>query len=63
MLIVWKTDKGRWSVRPAEWAGEYNVKTGCISENGCSHIAIFTNERDARQYATIVNACRERREK
>ena len=61
MLVVCETDRGRWSVRPAEWAGEYDFNTGRISESGCAHIAIFESHRDARQYAAIVNACEERR--
>lgn len=61
MLVVNKTDKGRWSVRPADWAGIYDIDTGSIHEDGAVHIAIFESERNAKQYAAIVNACTERR--
>ena len=61
MLVVWKTDKGRWSVRPDDWTGAYEVETGNICEDAVAHIAIFESERNAKQYAAIVNACEERR--
>ena len=61
MLVVNKTDKGRWSVRPDDWIGAYEVETGNICEDAVAHIAIFESERNAKQYAAIVNACEERR--
>lgn len=61
MLVVWKTDKGRWSVRPDDWIGAFEVETGNICEDAVAHIAIFESERNAKQYAAIVNACAERR--
>ena len=61
MLVVNKTDKGRWSVRPDDWIGAYEVETGNICEDAVAHIAIFESERNARQYAAIVNACEEMR--
>lgn len=61
MLVVNRTDKGRWSVRPSDWIGAYEVLTGNICEDAVAHIAIFESERNAKQYAAIVNACEERR--
>lgn len=63
MLVVWKTDKGRWSVRPDDWIGAYEVETGNICEDAVAHIAIFESERNARQYASLVNALRRYRKR
>lgn len=63
MLVVCRTDKGRWSVRPADWIGAHEVETGNICEDAVAHIAIFESERNARQYAAIINACEERKQR
>jgi len=61
MLVVWRTDKGRYSVRPDDWVCVMDYKTGVLYEDQCNHTAIFADERNAEQYAAIVNACERRR--
>lgn len=45
-LAVFKTNKGRYSVRPIEWEGIWD-KYGRIQETGLNHIAIFSEKEDA----------------
>lgn len=45
-LTVYKTNRGRYAVRPAEWSVIFN-KYGRIQEDGFNHIAIFENKEDA----------------
>ncbi len=47
-LIVCETDKGKWAVRPAEWAGVWNEK-GQIKES-LNHIALFSHKEDAEKF-------------
>lgn len=54
-LTVYKTDKGRYSVRPIEWEGIWD-KNGRIQENGLKHTAIFSEKEDAEFFAKSKNA-------
>lgn len=60
MMTVYKTNKERWSVRPIEWATIFDSSYRLVEDENAS-VAIFTGEREAKQYAAICNACAERR--
>lgn len=50
-LAVWKTDRGRYAVRPIEWAGCWN-ENGEIKET-LNHLAVFLEKEDAEEYVRI----------
>lgn len=47
-LIIYKTDKKRYTVRPINWAGVCNEK-GQINEH-LNHLAIFTEKEEAEKF-------------
>lgn len=53
-LTVYKTDKGRYSVRPIDWEGIWDKK-GRIQENGLNHIGIFDEKEEAEFFANTKN--------
>ena len=55
MYITCQTDKGRFAIRPIDWAGIFN-ENGHIHENGLNHTAIFLDNNDAQWYTEILNA-------
>lgn len=54
-FTVYKTDKGRYAVRPIDWAGIWD-KDWNIKENGINHTAIFAEKEDAEFFARTKNA-------
>ena len=53
-LAVYKTDKGRYSVRPIDWEGIWD-KQGRLQESGFNHIAIFSDKEDADFFVKTKN--------
>ena len=53
-LIICETDKGRYAVRPMNWAGIWNEK-GQIKES-LNHLALFIKKEDAEKFAEWKNA-------
>lgn len=53
-LIIYKTDKKRYAVRPINWAGVWNEK-GQINEN-LNHLAIFTEKEEAEKFVEWKSA-------
>ena len=47
-LIICKTDRGRYAVRPMSWAGIWNEK-GKIKES-LNHLALFIEKEDAEKF-------------
>lgn len=45
-LTVFKTDKGKYSVRPIEWGCAFDRK-GNLLENECRHLGLFLQEDHA----------------
>lgn len=54
-LSVYKTNRGRYSVRPIDWTGLWD-KYGRIQENGLNHIAIFSDKEDAEFFVKAKEA-------
>lgn len=54
-FIIYKTDHGRYSVRPIDWEGIWD-KYGRIQENGLNHIAIFSDKEDAEFFVKAKEA-------
>lgn len=53
-LIIYKTDKGRYAVRPIGWAGVWNEK-GQIKE-ALNHLGLFIEKEDAEKFVTWKEA-------
>lgn len=53
-LIIYKTDKGRYAVRPIGWAGVWNEK-GQIKES-LNHFGLFIEKEDAEKFVTWKEA-------
>lgn len=53
-LIICETDKGRYAVRPMNWAGIWNEK-GQIKES-LNHLALFIKKEDAEKFVEWKNA-------
>lgn len=47
-LIICETDRGRYAVRPMDWAGIWNEK-GQIKEH-LNHLALFVEKEDAEKF-------------
>lgn len=54
-LSVYKTNRGRYSVRPIDWEGIWD-KYGRIQENGLNHVAIFSDKEDAEFFVKAKEA-------
>ena len=53
-LIICETDRGRYAVRPVNWAGIWNEK-GQIKES-LNHLALFIKKEDAEKFVEWENA-------
>lgn len=53
-LTVFKTNKGRYSVRPVDWIRIWD-KYGRIQESGFNHIGIFSKKEDAEFFVKMKN--------
>ena len=53
-LIISETDRGRYAVRPMNWAGIWNEK-GQIKES-LNHLALFIKKEDAEKFVEWENA-------
>ena len=47
-LVVYKTDRGKYAVRPINWVGIWNEK-GQIQES-LNHLALFIEKEDAEKF-------------
>ena len=54
-LVIYKTDKGRFAVRPISW-GYVRTKDGYLSENASGSRALFNELESAKEYIEWKNA-------